>query len=205
MTFTRVWSMPDANTFSMPPVVDILKRWVPRDGVTIDPFARNSKWGTVTNDLNPDTEAEYHFPAEEFAAAMPTDSADCILFDPPYSPRQVAEVYQGIGQSASMSDTQTARLYRIVRDELDRALKAGGIAISFGWNSAGFGAERGYEVLEIVLIAHGSAHNDTIVVVERKRASQMAMGLECEAPWCVRAKGRLAGWAAVAAPREDRP
>lgn len=174
---SRTWSMPSADTFTMPPVVDVLRRYVPADGVVVDPFARDSLWGTITNDLNPNTAAQYHLPAEEFVTTLEADSADCVLFDPPYSPRQVAEVYQGIGLDASMSDTQTARLYRLVRDGLHRALRPGGVAISFGWNSAGMGSERGYEVLEIVLIAHGGAHNDTIVVVERKRASQLGLGL----------------------------
>ena len=30
------------------------------------------------------------------------------------------------------------------------------------------GNKRGYEIIEILLVSHGSAHNDTICVVERK-------------------------------------
>jgi len=40
--------------------------------------------------------------------------------------------------------------------------------ISFGWNSGGIGKTNGFEILEILLVAHG-AHNDTICTVERKR------------------------------------
>ena len=167
--------MPSADTFTMPPVIDVLKRWVPQGGVIVDPFARNSKWGTVTNDLNPDTEARFHLPAEEFVQTLEPQSADCVLFDPPYSPRQIAEVYRGIGREPTTQDTQNARLYALVRSGLDRALRPGGICISFGWNSSGMGLTRGYEVEEIVLIAHGGAHNDTIVVVERKMAWQLDM------------------------------
>ena len=43
--------------------------------------------------------------------------------------------------------------------------------MSFGWNSSGFGNTRGYVVEEILLVAHGGAHNDTICVVERKPES----------------------------------
>lgn len=32
----------------------------------------------------------------------------------------------------------------------------------------GFGLKRGYELLEVLLVPHGAAHNDTIVTVERK-------------------------------------
>ena len=50
-------------------------------------------------------------------------------------------------------------------------LKPEGIAICFGWNSMGFGLKRGYELLEVLMVPHGGAHNDTIVTVERKTAN----------------------------------
>ena len=91
-----------------------------------------------------------------------------VLFDPPYSPRQIQECYQQIGREVTTQDTQNARLYKRVKDGLDRMLKPGGIAICCGWNSMGFGLKRGYELLEILMVPHGAAHNDTIVTVERK-------------------------------------
>jgi hypothetical protein len=48
-------------------------------------------------------------------------------------------------------------------------IKVGGYAISFGWNSNAFGATRGFEVVEILLVPHGGHHNDTIVTVEQKK------------------------------------
>jgi hypothetical protein len=95
--------------------------------------------------------------------------ADAVLFDPPYSPRQITEVYAGIGRKATTADTQSAALYKRVRDGLDAILEPGGIALSFGWNSAGFGIGRGYRLMEILLVAHGGAHNDTICVAEIKK------------------------------------
>ena len=63
-----------------------------------------------------------------------------------------------------------------MKDRLDQLLKPNGIAICCGWNSAGFGRERGYEFIEILLVAHGGAHNDTIVTVERKiEAKQISL------------------------------
>jgi hypothetical protein len=55
-----------------------------------------------------------------------------------------------------------------IKDILSTKLIPGGVVISFGWNSEGFGIGRGYQLEEILLIAHGSGHNDTIVTVERK-------------------------------------
>lgn len=44
----------------------------------------------------------------------------------------------------------------------------GGIVITCGWNSGGIGKKYGFEIEEILLVAHGGWHNDTIVVVDRK-------------------------------------
>lgn len=165
---TRQWAMPNADTFSIPPIADFLRRWMRPPSV--DPFARNSEWATYRNDLSPATTATYHLDAAAFCELLARDGvrAECVLFDPPYSPRQISEVYQSIGRDVTTKDTQSPRLYREVRDGLDRLLVPGGVALSFGWNSAGFGTERGYRVVEILLVAHGGAHNDTICVAEVK-------------------------------------
>ena len=147
----------------------LLDRYLHAGLVVIDPFARNSRRGTITNDLNPTTSAQHHLLAEEFVATL-TEPADVALFDPPYSPRQIKECYQQIGRKCGTEDTQNARLYKRVKDGLDMVLKPGGIAICFGWNSMGFGVTRGYELQEVLLVPHGAAHNDTIVTVERKVA-----------------------------------
>lgn len=166
--FERQFCMPNANTFSLPPVARLLDRWLTDGIVIVDPFARNAKRGTITNDLNPDTSAQYHLPADEFCSSINGGIADVVLFDPPYSPRQILECYQRIGRPCGTQDTQNARLYRMVKGGLDRLLKPGGVAICFGWNSLGFGLNRGYEMQEILMVTHGGAHNDTLVTVERK-------------------------------------
>jgi hypothetical protein len=165
---TRTWAMPSAETFSIKPIAELLDRWLDGCTVVVDPFARNSKRGTLTNDLNPDTTAQHHMLAEEFVATLSPGAADVVLFDPPYSPRQIAEVYQKAGRHCFTHDTQNARLCRVVKDGLTAALRPGGVSISFGWNSGGFGNCRGFEKQEILLVNHGAAHNDTIVTVETK-------------------------------------
>lgn len=166
--FSRVWSMPSADTFSIPPIKALLKRWVVPGLVVVDPFARNSTLATWRNDLNPATDAHFHMEAGAFCEHLQSQGvkADVVLFDPPYSPRQIAECYQSVGKVVTTRDTQNARLYAEVRRGLDAILKPGGFAISFGWNSSGFG--KAYERLETLMVCHGGAHNDTIVVVDQK-------------------------------------
>ena len=54
-----------------------------------------------------------------------------------------------------------------MREALALILKPDGIALSFGWQSAGFG--RDWDTLEILLVQHGGAHNDTICVAQKRR------------------------------------
>ena len=167
MIVTRVFAMPSPNTFIIPPIADLLARYLRCCAVIVDPFARNSRLATHTNDLNPETEAQSHMDAIDWLAGL-TVSADALLIDPPYSPRQISEVYRQVGRECGMAETQNASLYRRVKDAADPLLKNGGVAICCGWNSGGMGIGREYELLEILLVNHGGAHNDTIVTVERK-------------------------------------
>jgi hypothetical protein len=162
--------MPSAETFSIRPIGEFVQRYLASSKVSVDPFARNRSWATYTNDINPATSAQSHEDAETFLRSLTDRSivADLALFDPPYSPRQVSEHYKAAGRKVTAEDTQNGRLYKRVRDALDRIIAPGGVVLSFGWQSAGMGTTRGYELIETMLVAHGGGHNDTICIAERK-------------------------------------
>lgn len=138
--------------------------------VSADPFARDSKLATYSNDLDPTCGATHCMEAGAFCSALLEKGVtlDLAFFDPPYSPHQISEVYKGVGLKVGMKETQSAALYKRVKDGLNALCRPGSIAICCGWNSAGFGKTRGWDMVEILLVAHGGAHNDTIVTVERK-------------------------------------
>lgn len=165
MKITRKWAMPNHNTFQIKPIKELLDKYVV--GVWADPFARNSQLATITNDLNQETTAQYHLPAEDFLTTIVPSNIDGILFDPPYSPRQISECYNHIGLKVHKEDTQSS-WYSKKKDIIASKIKIGGICISFGWNSNGLGLTRGFSIHEILIVAHGGAHNDTIVTVEYK-------------------------------------
>jgi 16S rRNA G966 N2-methylase RsmD len=168
MLITREWAMPNHNTFSIKPIKQLIERNL-IEGLWLDPFSRNSPFKdiTVTNDLSTDFEADYHLEALDFLKRFSSDSVDGVLFDPPYSPRQISECYKNVGRAVHMKDTQSS-FYTERKQEVARLVKKRGIVISFGWNSGGIGKTLGFEIIEIMLVAHGGAHNDTIVTVERK-------------------------------------
>src|SRR5690606_8280780 len=129
----------------------------------VDPFAGENSPAEITNDLNPEKPTKYHLHAKEFCETIEI-AAKGILFDPPYSLRQVKECYDSIGVKMFQDDSQ--RFPQNVKEAIVNKIIPGGIAITFGWNSQGFGKNLGFEIIEILLIAHGRGHNDTIVVVE---------------------------------------
>jgi hypothetical protein len=120
----------------------------------------------LTNDHNPEMPAQYHLDAEVFCRQL-SGSYRGILFDPPYSYRQISEHYRLVGRKPTALDTSN-RFYNRVMNAICDRITPGGYAISCGWNSNGFGPHRGFELVEVLLVAHGQHRNDTIVTVERK-------------------------------------
>lgn len=159
--------MPNSNTFSIKPIAELIDMYLPDSSLTVDPFARGSKLADITNDLDPAFDTDYHMDALEFLQNLDTDSVDLVLYDPPYSPRQVSECYRKLGMTVNMETTQSS-YWSKQKDEVARILKVGGVCISFGWNSNGIGSTRGFAIERILLVAHGGAHNDTICTCERK-------------------------------------
>lgn len=161
--------MPNRWTFKIKPIRNLLDRYV-RDGKGwIDPFAGENSPAEFTNDINPNRPTKHHLHAIDFIVQLNGKEYDGILFDPPYSLRQAKECYEGIGTKMSFEDSR--KFPNNVKDVASNKIKTKGCAISFGWNSGGFGKSRGFELIEILLVPHGGHHNDTIVTVERKITS----------------------------------
>lgn len=170
MKFSRTWAMPNADTFNIKPIGEFVQRYLQSSQVSVDPFARNKNWATYTNDLNPSTSAVYHLDAEAFLHHLAESyvKADLVIFDPPYSPRQISECYKNIGLNVGTKETQNAVLYKRVRDAIIPICNPDTIVLSFGWNSTGMGQKHGFEQIEIMIVCHGGGHNDTICLAERR-------------------------------------
>jgi hypothetical protein len=176
MIFNREWAMPSAKTFSIPPIKMLLNKYVGDGKGWVDPYAGWLSPAEITNDHNPERNTTFHLDAMDSAEQLKDDDYIGVLFDPPYSYRQVSEHYKTVGRKATQEDTST-NFYNRVMNPICRKIKIGGYAISFGWSSNGFGKTRGFEIIEILLVAHGGHHNDTIVTVEQKREHQMLLDI----------------------------
>lgn len=200
LVITRAVAQPSAWTFTIKPIKALIDRYVGDGKGWVDPFAGKNSPAEWTNDHNPDMPTKFHFDAEDFctwasvsleeaANSMPLKDAyewlqdqtlpeqlpfppfRGVLFDPPYSYRQITEHYKSLGLKASQLDTST-RFYSRVMNAICDSVVPGGYAISCGWNSNGFGKNRGFEPVELLVVAHGNHHNDTLVLVERKVAKR---------------------------------
>ena len=80
----RVWSMPNKNTFEIPPIKTLLQEEVNLEQYWLDPFANRNKIASVTNDLNPEYDTDYHLDALDFLKSFDDESVDGVLYDPPY-------------------------------------------------------------------------------------------------------------------------
>ena len=162
----RIWSMPNKNTFEVKPIHDLIVEEM-TDGTWIDPFANRNKLATITNDLSEEFDTDYHLDALDFMKLFENASVDGVLYDPPYSPRQVSECYNNVGFNVTW-DTTKASFWGNHKREISRIVKVGGKVITFGWNSGGIGYKYGFEITRILMVPHGGWHNDTICTVEVK-------------------------------------
>jgi len=153
MMINRAWAMPNKRTFTIKPIKEIIKKYESK-GLTLDPFPFPYKEDCL-----------------EYLKRFENDSADVILFDPPYSPRQLKECYDN--QGMVLHDTKSS-VWAKWKDEIARVIEPNGICISFGWSTNGLGKCRGFEIVDILLVAHGGNHNDTICVVEKKIQSTLS-------------------------------
>ena len=169
---SRVWAMPNTNTFSIKPIKELISRYKKEDEFSIDPFANNSTVAIVTNDSRQNDDAtpfynsKHNEDAYDFLKMFDDNSVDTVYFDPPYSFYQSKIKYK---TSTHLTISKSNKGYwSKIKKEIARVLKPNGICISCGWNSGGIGKCNDMEILEILIVNHGGGRNDTIVTVDKK-------------------------------------
>ena len=165
---SKVWAMPNGNTFTIKPIKEFVEIEVNKGGVIVDPFANSCKYGTITNDLNPEYDTTYHLDALEFLKSIESESVDLVLYDPPYSITQASELYKAYGREKLEVNVANMKYWKLCKDNIARILKKNGRVMCFGWNTNGLGKNRGFEMTEILIVAHGGSKNDTLCTLEYK-------------------------------------
>jgi len=167
MIINRVWAMPNKHTFTIKPIAELLGRYVGNGYGWLDPFAGFNSPAEVKNDLNPKIPINYHYDALAFLKNIGDVTHKGILLDPPYSITQARQCYDGFGFNELKIKPTSMKYWASVKDNMARIIIPGGLVICCGWSSMGLGKNRGFEMVEILLVPHGGSKNDTIVTVER--------------------------------------
>lgn len=109
MLMSRQWSMPNKNTFEIKPIEELIKRYISIDDLVIDPFANRCSIKNkisckqyISNDLDNEYKTDYHLEAQDFMKIFNDNSIDVVLYDPPYSNRQVSECYKKLDKTITM-------------------------------------------------------------------------------------------------------
>jgi len=149
--FEHVFAMPNKRTFQIKPIARLLKEEA--NGIILDPFPY-----------------PYNQDALEILRKLADNYCDTLLFDPPYSQRQLKECYENQGL-AYHDDMGNSGYWTKLQREASRVVKPGGKVIKFGWNSGRI--FKGWKIMRIMLVCHGHHHNDTICTVQRKEISSL--------------------------------
>ena len=73
----------------------------------------------ITNDLDPQYDTDWHLDAEEFLKRFDDESVDTVLYDPPFSSRQVSECYKKFGMTVNRETTQNS-YWRRQKEQISR-------------------------------------------------------------------------------------
>lgn len=118
--------------------------------------------------MNPEYETDYHMDALQFLKTLDSESADLVLYDPPYSITQASQLYKRYGKEKLETNVSNMKYWAEIKNEIARILKINGRVISCGWNTNGLGKGRGFEMTNVMIVNHGGSKNDTLVTLEYK-------------------------------------
>lgn len=144
MLCERVFAMPNHKTFEIKPIKELInKERIAGEFLDLFPYP-------------------YDKDALELAKSIKDNSIWFLLYDPPYSQRQLFEMYKKLGKDLQSN----AAYFKELDKEIDRIMTPKGKVIRFAWNSKRI--SKNFEIKRILLVNHGAAHNDTIVTVQQK-------------------------------------
>lgn len=139
----RIFAFPNKQPYKIPYVKKLLKKY--NFAITLDLFPFPYKQDALITLQN-----------------YQNDSIDTITSDPPYSKYQLKKHYDDKGLAMI---TANRKYFTALFKEIQRTIKPGGYLITLGWNSK---RVSGFEFEQIILLNHGTLHNDTIITIQKK-------------------------------------
>ena len=165
MKFSRSFGLQTKDTLRCKEAFRVVRKYLEGKKV-IDPFARDCEFAhPYTNDINPDTKAVDHLDVEQYLdywLGFFDEGFDGAIYDPPFSDKQAAEIYDGWDINLYTSPSKILRIERSLGD----LIVPGGYVVKFGYNS-NF-SHKAFECVEIKLVRYGGSINDMIISVHKK-------------------------------------
>lgn len=159
MKFTYMKTPLNRYTFSNKRIL----RWVENncEGTVLNLFAGKTHLSCkeVRNDIRKEMPADYHKDALEFIKTWKGKKFGTVLLDPPYSYRKSMEMYDGKIMSP----------FNSLKDKITNIIVKNGIVITFGYHSVSMGNKRGFSQEHLLVMSHGGAIHDTLVIIERQK------------------------------------
>ena len=163
--------MPNKWTFKQPKLLKFISKFIPYNAKVLIPFAGHYRFGKIDNsifiynDLNLEIKADFNIEAYKLIDCFNSHYFDCIIADPPFSHFQF---YRAYNRAKKKGNEKNFRIgINKWRDTADYLLKPNGIYIELGYNSVGLGKKRSKKIA-LGICCNGSAHNDILIVVQRK-------------------------------------
>lgn len=165
--FVYVVSTNGAQTCESPHILKWLTPMLLRHTNILIPFAGKTRFNAtqfpsqrftyidVADNL---PEPYLHGYAEDIIPTLPLNHYDCVVFDPPFS------YFQTISTYGNQRVSDVAHIKDILLPHLNPAQPVE--TVTFGFNSVGFGAKRGFKKTGLLVQCNGGNRNDYLLVME---------------------------------------
>ena len=164
---TWKYDLASIDTMSIPCFSKAFLNYLPagKEFKIADLFARNCQLGTpgLKNDIDIFTLADYHEDVFNFLNIIPTNYLDGIIIDPPFSFNQAAKHYKN-SKGKCLGIGWVSAVRRLAGEKL----KVGGYAFCLGWDANGMGNKEKFDLIEVIICAHGQSRNATIMTIDKK-------------------------------------
>ena len=175
MTINRIECIKKSNIFETDEAQKIIN--ANKVGVTVDLYAGANNIADITNDYDKSFQTKYHMEAIQFLKTLGDNSCDTVICDPPTDASNgkywkdklnLPKITYNVNGKEKVIYYTMADYWSVLKKEISRVVKIGGVVIYSGCTSSGVGKKLGFEMKEVNIMCHGGWTPDTYITVETK-------------------------------------
>ena len=177
MIINRIECIKKSNIFETDEAQKIIN--ANKVGVTVDLYAGANNIADITNDYDKSFQTKYHMEAIQFLKTLDDNSCDTVICDPPTDASNgkywkdklnLPKITYNVNGKEKVIYYTRADYWSVLKKEISRVVKIGGVVIYSGCTSTGVGKKLGFELKELNILCHGGWTPDTYITVETKKA-----------------------------------